>query len=106
MATAKRADVLDRFSPATAAWFRGSFTAPTSAQAGAWDAISSGHHCVVVAPTGSGKTLSAFLWAIDRMASEPVPEDKLDRERVIQAMIESFAGSEAPLISLIQDIVA
>ncbi|WP_404389330.1 ATP-dependent helicase [Humibacillus xanthopallidus] len=83
MATAKRADVLDRFSPATAAWFRGSFSAPTSAQAGAWDAISSGHHCVVVAPTGSGKTLSAFLWAIDRMAREPVPDDKLARCRVL-----------------------
>ena len=76
-------DVLDRFSPATAAWFRSSFRAPTAAQAGAWDAISSGHHCVVVAPTGSGKTLSAFLWAIDRMATEPVPEDELARCRVL-----------------------
>ncbi len=84
MATAKkRADVLDRFSPATTAWFRSSFTAPTTAQAGAWDAISSGHHTVVVAPTGSGKTLSAFLWAIDRMASEPVPEERLERCRVL-----------------------
>ena len=67
------ADVLDRFSPATAEWFRGSFSAPTAAQAGAWEAISSGHHALVVAPTGSGKTLSAFLWALDRLASEPVP---------------------------------
>ena len=35
-------DVLQRFSPATAAWFRGSFSAPTPAQEGAWQAISSG----------------------------------------------------------------
>ncbi|GAA2498878.1 ATP-dependent helicase [Terrabacter carboxydivorans] len=83
MAKGKQSDVLDRFSPATAAWFRGSFSAPTTAQAGAWDAISSGHHTVVVAPTGSGKTLSAFLWAIDRMASEPVPEERLERCRVL-----------------------
>ncbi|MFD1056737.1 ATP-dependent helicase [Terrabacter terrigena] len=83
MAKGKRADVLDRFSPATAEWFRSSFSAPTTAQEGAWDAISSGHHCVVVAPTGSGKTLSAFLWAIDRMASEPVPEERLERCRVL-----------------------
>lgn len=76
-------DVLDRFSPATAAWFRSSFSTPTTAQEGAWDAISSGHHCVVVAPTGSGKTLSAFLWAIDRMASTPHPEDKQKRCRVL-----------------------
>jgi ATP-dependent Lhr-like helicase len=77
------ADVLDRFSAATQAWFRSSFHAPTTAQSGAWDAIASGHHCLVVAPTGSGKTLSAFLWAIDRMAREPVPEERLARCRVL-----------------------
>ncbi len=69
------ADVLDRFSPATAAWFRSSFAAPTAAQRGAWEAISSGQHTLVVAPTGSGKTLSAFLWAIDQLVTtSPDPE--------------------------------
>ncbi|WP_438353849.1 ATP-dependent helicase [Microbacterium sp. CJ88] len=68
-------DVLERFSPATADWFRGAFRAPTTAQAGAWDAISSGKHALVVAPTGSGKTLSAFLWAIDRVFREKEPTD-------------------------------
>ena len=76
-------DVLERFSPPTAAWFRDSFSAPTAAQAGAWEAISSGHHALVVAPTGSGKTLSAFLWALDRLGSEPLPEEKLRRCRVL-----------------------
>lgn len=63
-------DVLERFAPATREWFRGAFVAPTSAQAGAWDAISAGRHALVVAPTGSGKTLSAFLWAIDALIAE------------------------------------
>ncbi|GAB3487467.1 DEAD/DEAH box helicase family protein [Flexivirga lutea] len=76
-------DVLDRFSPATRAWFEGSFSAPTPAQSGAWDAISNRDHTLVVAPTGSGKTLSAFLWAIDRMAATPAPEEALRRCRVI-----------------------
>jgi len=76
-------DVLDRFSPATAAWFRDSFSAPTEAQTGAWEAVSSGHHALVVAPTGSGKTLSAFLWALDRLASQPPPTEKLRRCRVL-----------------------
>lgn len=76
-------DVLDRFSPATRAWFEGSFTAPTPAQSGAWDAISNGDHTLVVAPTGSGKTLSAFLWAIDRMAATPPPAEAIKRCRVL-----------------------
>jgi len=63
-------DVLDRFTPATQDWFRGAFPAPTPAQAGAWNAISAGKHALVVAPTGSGKTLSAFLWAIDSVFRE------------------------------------
>ncbi len=63
-------DVLARFGPATQDWFRGAFPRPTDAQIGAWNAISHGKHALVVAPTGSGKTLSAFLWAIDRVFHE------------------------------------
>ncbi|MGV9413311.1 ATP-dependent helicase [Nocardia sp. NPDC003693] len=62
---------MDRFSPATRQWFDGAFPAPTSAQLGAWQAIAAGEHTLVIAPTGSGKTLSAFLWAIDRLATRP-----------------------------------
>ncbi|MCA0293970.1 MAG: DEAD/DEAH box helicase [Actinobacteria bacterium] len=69
-------DVLERFSEATRAWFRSNFAAPTAAQAGAWESISSGRHTLVVAPTGSGKTLSAFLWALDRLATEPPPDPR------------------------------
>ncbi|SMQ72559.1 ATP dependent helicase, Lhr family [Plantibacter sp. VKM Ac-1784] len=67
-------EVLERFSPATRDWFEGAFVAPTPAQAGAWDAISRGANALVVAPTGSGKTLSAFLWSIDRLLSEAIAE--------------------------------
>ncbi len=63
-------DVLERFSPATRAWFQGAFDAPTAAQLGAWDAISHGDHTLVIAPTGSGKTLASFLWSIDRLMHE------------------------------------
>ncbi|WP_067562121.1 ATP-dependent helicase [Nocardia acidivorans] len=71
---------MDRFSPATREWFDGAFPAPTAAQLGAWEAIAAGQHTLVVAPTGSGKTLSAFLWAIDRLATrEPVAKGKAAR---------------------------
>ena len=76
-------DVLDRFSPATAAWFRGAFPSPTAAQTGAWDAIAQGSNALVVAPTGSGKTLSAFLWALDRLVTGPEPEEPKQRTRVL-----------------------
>ncbi len=79
-------DVLDRFAPATREWFRGAFKAPTDAQAGAWDAISQGRHALVVAPTGSGKTLSAFLWGIDRVLREKQireTDPKTQRTRIL-----------------------
>ena len=76
-------EVLARFSPATRDWFGGTFAEPTAAQAGAWEAISSGAHTLVVAPTGSGKTLSAFLWALDRLATTPPPAEPLRRCRVL-----------------------
>ena len=37
----------------------------------------------MIAPTGSGKTLAAFLWAIDKLATEPVPADPQQRCRVL-----------------------
>ncbi len=64
---------LDGFSPRPAAWFTGAFSAPTAAQAGAWQAIREGWDVLVVAPTGSGKTLAAFLAALDQLASTPPP---------------------------------
>src|SRR5260370_36136575 len=74
---------LDRFSEATASWFRAAFAEPTAAQAGAWDAIRKGETALVVAPTGSGKTLAAFLWAIDKLATDPVPADPDQRCRIL-----------------------
>ncbi|MEU9978201.1 ATP-dependent helicase [Streptomyces sp. NPDC051014] len=74
---------LDGFSPATRGWFTGAFSAPTAAQAGAWQAIGAGSDVLVVAPTGSGKTLAAFLAALDQLASAPPPADPRKRCRVL-----------------------
>jgi len=60
-------DVLSRFHPATARWFRESFACPTPAQAGGWPQIAEGRNTLILAPTGSGKTLAAFLHAIDEL---------------------------------------
>jgi len=64
-------DVLDRFHPAVATWFRDQFAAPTPAQTMGWPVIASGRHTLIVAPTGSGKTLAAFLAALDQLWKTP-----------------------------------
>src|SRR3982750_3615971 len=75
-------DALAGFSEPTRVWFEAAFAAPTPAQVGAWESISAGRNALVVAPTGSGKTLSAFLWSVDRLATSPRP-DKKQRCRVL-----------------------
>lgn len=76
-------DALAPFGAATRAWFQAAFAAPTAAQAGAWSTVSSGRHALVVAPTGSGKTLSAFLWSLDRLFGAPMPAERGRRCRVL-----------------------
>jgi ATP-dependent Lhr-like helicase len=70
-------DALATFHPAVAGWFVRSFPAPTPAQTRAWPLIRAGHSTLVAAPTGSGKTLTAFLAAIDQLVQEGVAEGGL-----------------------------
>ncbi|WP_201315191.1 DEAD/DEAH box helicase [Dyella sp. EPa41] len=63
---------LHDFHPAVAAWFQGAFSEPTAPQKAAWPSIRAGRHTLVAAPTGSGKTLTAFLAAIDTLVREGV----------------------------------
>jgi ATP-dependent Lhr-like helicase len=65
---AQASDPLAPFSAPVRRWFEASFEGPTPAQAGGWEAISSGANTLICAPTGSGKTLASFLWGIDRLS--------------------------------------
>ncbi|MDL2229308.1 DEAD/DEAH box helicase [Treponema sp. OttesenSCG-928-L16] len=56
------------FHPVIERWFSESFGEPTAVQAEAWPLIARGEHVLALAPTGSGKTLTAFLGAISRFA--------------------------------------
>jgi len=76
-------NVLDRFHPAVAAWFRRTFDAPTPAQLKAWPAIQSGRDVLVAAPTGSGKTFAAFLASIDQLIQEGMEGALPDETRIV-----------------------
>ncbi|APR39730.1 DEAD/DEAH box helicase [Paraburkholderia sp. SOS3] len=64
------AGALAGFHPVVAGWFSKTFPAPTDAQAAAWPLIRRGRPTLVAAPTGSGKTLTAFLSALDELVRE------------------------------------
>jgi ATP-dependent helicase Lhr and Lhr-like helicase len=74
---------LEYFHPAVRDWFLKRFSAPTEPQARAWPAIKRGEHTLIAAPTGSGKTLSAFLSAIDDLVWKAVDGKLVDETQVV-----------------------
>ena len=66
-------DALLPFHPAVRDWFEQAFPAPTRPQVLGWPVIARGESTLILAPTGSGKTLTAFLWALDRVMFTPAP---------------------------------
>src|SRR5262245_4547761 len=67
-------DPLALFHPPVREWFRRSFSTPTRPQTLGWPAIARGESTLILAPTGSGKTLTAFLWCLDRAMFAPPPD--------------------------------
>lgn len=57
------------FQPELAHWFLQRYGDPTRIQALAWPHIAARENLLVTAPTGTGKTLTAFLWAVNQFVT-------------------------------------
>lgn len=104
-------------SPSVRTWFHREFPdGPTPAQAVAWPTIASGENVLLVSPTGTGKTLAAFLSILDRLHQNDEPASGLlcvyvsplrslgyDIERNLTApldAIRAMMGRETPLATV------
>src|SRR4051812_3782131 len=58
---------LKPFHPIVRAWFRDTLGAPSAPQREGWPTIATGAHTLILAPTGTGKTLTAFLWELNQL---------------------------------------
>ncbi len=63
-------DVLASFHPIVRQWFVDTLGAPSAPQRAGWPAIASGADTLILAPTGTGKTLAAFLWELNALITE------------------------------------
>jgi len=58
--------VLTQFHPLVRRWFEEWIGQPTDVQQLAWPKIAAREHLLITAPTGTGKTLTAFLWTLNQ----------------------------------------
>ena len=74
---------LELFHPAVRGWFERAYSAPSPPQELGWPSIAAGNNTLILAPTGSGKTLTAFLWAINHLVEQHLNESLAPGVRVL-----------------------
>jgi ATP-dependent Lhr-like helicase len=63
-------DALSDFHPIVRTWFTETLGQPSAPQRAGWPAIAAGSDTLILAPTGTGKTLAAFLWELNALITD------------------------------------
>src|SRR6476620_11397465 len=66
--------MLRRFHPIVRKWFSETLGKPSDPQRKGWPAIATGAHTLILAPTGTGKTLAAVLWELNALIKAGLKE--------------------------------
>ncbi|NVJ22441.1 MULTISPECIES: DEAD/DEAH box helicase [Myxococcus] len=74
---------LANFHPVVRRWFAERLGEPTRPQVEGWPLIQAGQDVLIAAPTGSGKTLTAFLAALDSLFRLALERNLEDRTQVL-----------------------
>src|SRR5690606_32767387 len=94
-------------------WFSRTFPKPTPAQLAAWPVIEAGRNALIISPTGTGKTLAAFLGVLNELAIShaagelkasvhalyisPLRALSYDLEKNLQRPLSEIYGAKAPI---------
>lgn len=94
-------------------WFAATFAAPTPAQLAAWPRIEAGRNVLIISPTGTGKTLAAFLSVLSELALledrgelksgihaiyiSPLRALSYDLEKNLHAPLNAIYGGKPPI---------
>ncbi len=107
-----RASLPLKASPVTE-WFAQTFDQPTPAQVAAWPQIEAGRNVLIISPTGTGKTLAAFLSVLNELALleadgalkptifaiyiSPLRALSYDLEKNLHAPLSAIYGGKSPI---------
>src|SRR5689334_4518454 len=83
------------FHPLVQRWFLSTLGTPSEPQSLGWPRIRAGEDVLIAAPTGSGKTLSAFLAALDRLLRLALENRLEDRTSVVYVSPLKAPGNDA-----------
>src|SRR3954465_7175189 len=63
-------NALSAFHPIVSTWFTETLGEPSAPQRAGWPAIAAGSDTLILAPTGTGKTLAAVLYELDQLITD------------------------------------